>query len=421
MEDIGDQNWDCAHRLFQCVAAASRPLRVKELAEFLAFDFETRSTPTFLADWRPEDPENTVISTCSSLLAVVNVDGSPVIQFAHFSVKEYLTSARLTEAKNTICRFHIPMTTAHTVVARACLGVLLHFGKGVNSVNLTDFPLAEYAAKHWMDHTRFENVSSHVQDGMKRLFDPRKHHLSVWVWISDPIFPPVSSFYRRPFVAPETVRSTPLHYAVSLGLHDVAAFLIDEYSQDVNAWDPYTKETLLHVASRKGHAAVVQLLLENGADVMAKNADRYTPLHLAAKYGHVEVAQVLEEWRRGGHQHIPSSFLQAPFILFIQQAVERTLRPSLVDTPLMLALRAGQHDVARVLLEDGAGGHTSIDIEVRRRVYTRLGRWQTRKPQPRHPPEVTMRIRHDFPPSCCRIPMYVLIICIYLYVIFPQI
>jgi hypothetical protein len=141
LEDIGDQNWEFAHRLFQRVAAASHPLHVEELAEFIAFDFEAGSTPIFLADWRPEGPENAVMSTCSSLLAVVNVDGSPVIQFAHFSVKEYLTSARLVEAKDAISRFHIPMTTAHTVVARACLGVLLHLDKGVDIADLTEFPL----------------------------------------------------------------------------------------------------------------------------------------------------------------------------------------------------------------------------------------------------------------------------------------
>jgi hypothetical protein len=219
--------------LFQCVAAASRPLRVEELAEFLAFDFETRSTPTFLADWRPEDPENTVISTCSSLLVVVNVDGSPVIQSAHFSVKEYLTSARLPKAKDTISRFHVLMTMAHTVVAQAYLGVLLHLDKGVDMADLMDFPLAEYAARHWMDHARFENVSSHVQDGMKLLFDPRKHHISVWDWIGDPYvrLPALS----QPPIASENTRPTRLHYATSIGLHDVAAFLIDERSQDVNA------------------------------------------------------------------------------------------------------------------------------------------------------------------------------------------
>jgi hypothetical protein len=89
LEEIDEQNWEYAHRLFQCVAAASRPLLVNELAEFLAFDFEAGSTPTFLADWRPEDPAHTVLSVCSSLLAVVKPrGGSPFVQFANFSVKE---------------------------------------------------------------------------------------------------------------------------------------------------------------------------------------------------------------------------------------------------------------------------------------------------------------------------------------------
>jgi hypothetical protein len=372
LEDIGDQNWECAHRLFQCVAAASRPLRVKELAEFLAFDFETRSTPTFLADWRPEEPESTVISTCSSLLAVVNVDGSRVIQFAHFSVKEYLTSARLPKVKDAISRFHIPMTMAHTVVAQACLGALLHLDKGVNVVDLTDCPLAEYAAKHWMDHARFENVSLHVQDGMKRLFDPRKHHLSVWVWISDPY---VRSYDRsRPFVAPKTARSTPLHYAASIGLHDVAAFLIDEHLHDINAWDRNRTETPLHVASRQGHAVVAQLLLEHGADVMAKSEHERTPLHLASMYGHVEAARVLLEHGAGVDTKDRRTSHLRPGSPYNRRLSRRVRNEALIivveSTPLGLALDAGHGDVARVLLEHGAD--RSIHTEVKRGIMPEI-------------------------------------------------
>ena len=90
LQDINEENWNVALRLFQCVAVASRPLRVEELAEFLAFDFDAGPTPTFLEDWRPEDPIGAVLSTCSSLLAVVTINGLTSIQFSHFSVKEYL-------------------------------------------------------------------------------------------------------------------------------------------------------------------------------------------------------------------------------------------------------------------------------------------------------------------------------------------
>jgi hypothetical protein len=116
------------------------------------------------------------VPLCSSLSS--RGSGPPVIQFAHFSVKEYLTSTRLAETKDIISRFHVSMTPAHTIVAQACLGVLLHLDENITRDSLKDFPLAKYAAEHWVDHARFENVSSKVQDGMKRLFDPSKSHLS---------------------------------------------------------------------------------------------------------------------------------------------------------------------------------------------------------------------------------------------------
>jgi len=162
LEEIGKQNWQYAHRLFQCVAAASRPLRVEELAEFLAFDFDTDSTPTLREDWREEDPAHAVRSTCSSLLAIVDVNGSSIIQFAHFSVKEYLTSKRLAESKGTISRFHVSMTLAHTMIAQVCLGVLLHIDEGITKDDLKRFPLAKYAAEHWVGHAQFQDELPNV-------------------------------------------------------------------------------------------------------------------------------------------------------------------------------------------------------------------------------------------------------------------
>lgn len=95
LREIDKANWEFAYRLLQCVAAAFRPLRVEELAEVLSFDFKTGSIPKFHEGWRLGDPIDAVLSTTSSLLAIVDVQGSPVIQFSHFSVKEFLTSTAL--------------------------------------------------------------------------------------------------------------------------------------------------------------------------------------------------------------------------------------------------------------------------------------------------------------------------------------
>ena len=351
LEEIDEQNWEYAHRLFQCVAAASRPLRVDELAEFLAFDFEAGSTPTLLPDWRPEDPAHAVLSMCSSLLAIVesepqpNPEGddddddsstsssshissnSPVIQFAHFSVKEYLTSARLAKANDTISHFHVSMTAAHTIVAQACLGVLLHLDEDITKDSLEDFPLAEYAAKHWVGHARMESVSSSVEDGMKRLFDPSRSHLSVWTWIydPDPTYLPDGRSER-----PEEARGTPLHYAAVCGMHDVAVFLVIEHSQNVNGWG-FNKETPLHVALRCGHASIAQLLLVHGADARAQDGTKRTPLLLASQGGHVEVARAL-----------------------LERGADTEARDTSGWSPLERASNGGHAELVRVLLEHGA-------------------------------------------------------------------
>ncbi len=203
LRDIHKEKWEFAHRLLQCVAVAVRPLRVEELAEILSFDFEAGPIPKFHEDWRLGDPIDAVLSTTSSLLAIVDDRGSRVIQYSHFSVKEFLTSARLAETNDTICRrYHISMSPAHTFVAQGCLGLLLHLDKNVVTRNsLEEYPLAEYVAQYWFVHARFEGVSGYIEDGMKLLFDPTKPHLATWVWIYDPVLRPwnQSRQAERPF------------------------------------------------------------------------------------------------------------------------------------------------------------------------------------------------------------------------------
>ena len=361
LEDIDEQNREYAHRLFQCVAAASRPLHVNELAEFLAFDFEAGSTPTFLADWRPEDPTHTVLSVCSSLLAVVETDGgSPVVQFAHFSVKEYLTSTRLAKATATISRLHVSMTQAHTIIAQACLGVLLHLDENVTEDSLEKFPLAKYAAEHWVGHARIEDVSSSVQDGMKRLFDPNEHHLSVWVWIREP--DPGSWVEHSRSERAVQARAIPLHYAASCGICDVAAFLIVERSRDVNARGFINAEAPLHVASRRGHADVARLLLEHGADANArdKRLAALSPLEQASLGGHVEVAQVLLEHgadvkAQGYHNWTPLHYAEGEEVtrILLKHGADANVLDSDGLPPLHYASRTGHVGTVRALLEYG--------------------------------------------------------------------
>ncbi len=368
LRGINKANWEFAHRMFQFVSVASRPLHVNELADLLAFDFEAGSIPKFHEDCRLEDPADAVLSTCSTLLAIVNDDDDDddrfaVIQFSHFSVKEFLTSTRLAESTDIISRrYYVSMTPAHTLVAQACLGILLHLDKDVTRDSLEDFPLAEYSAEHWADHARFEDVSRNVEDGMKQLFDPSKPHLAICVWIYDPAVPTWKRMSRNKTQLP--LPRTSLHYAACWGLFSVAEFLIIEHSQDVCSRDSTDNATPLHLASRNGHVKAACKLIERGADVVAQNNYGQTPLHFASQRGQVDVARMLIE--RGADVAIQNRDGQTPVHLashrgqidvarmLIERGADVTAQNRDGQTPLHLASQRGQVDVACMLIERGA-------------------------------------------------------------------
>ena len=367
LREIKKANWEFAHRLFQFVAVAVRPLRVEELAELLAFDFKAGPIPKFHEDWRLQDPMDAILSTCPSFFTIVDDEihhsYRKVVQFSHFSVKEFLTSPRLADANNpNFRRYHISETPAHTLAARACLGYLLHLDKDVTSDSLRKLPFTVYSAEYWVEHALLEDVLRNVKDGLKELFDPSKPHLAVCIWIFDPSLPSWQRG-RRP-ERPSPLRGTPLHYAALWDLHSIVELLVNELSQNVNSPDFTDSASPLHVALSNGHMKVACRLLECGADVKARNKDKETPLHLASKGGHLEVARILIE--RGADMSAQDEDSQTPLHLASQVGrlnVTRMLIKHCADvstqdkdgrTPLHLASQAGRLYVARILIKRGA-------------------------------------------------------------------
>ena len=293
--EIEDTNWEAAQRLLRCVAVASRPLRVEELAEILAFNFNAGPIPKFRMDCRLEDPVEAVLSICSTLLSLVNVENSRVVQFGHFSVKEFLVSSRFAKKCNTISsRYHISMSPAHTVIAQACLGILLHLSENVTRDSLMQYPLIEYAGEHWFEHARFEGVSQNIIEGMKQLFDQTKPHFSIWLWIRNPTLPFLEQWENREAEKPLPPCGTPLHYATFCGLHDVVEVLAVGL-QDVNSRNFNDMLTPLHLASREGHLDIAGFLVDHGANVAGQDQGGSTPLHEASQWGHPNLARFLVE------------------------------------------------------------------------------------------------------------------------------
>ena len=362
LREVRKPNQGHAHRLLQCMVVAARPLRVEELAEVLSFDFTAEGIPKMNLGWRWEDQEAAVLSACSSLVIIVKDGDSRIVQFSHFSVKEFLTADRLAEPIRDVSRYHIRLEGAHTILAQACLGVLLRLDDRVDRDNIKDFPLAPYAAQYWSTHARFDNASSCIKDGMECLFDADKPHFATWLWIFDED----QYGHSMPTMCPEKPRAVPLYHAARLGFRNLAEHLIAGHPEHVNARDTGpNKATPMYAAAGGGYTDILSLLLQHGGDVNFKNPCRFSLLHKASYAGKLEAGQFLLDCGLDINAQ-PDDGWTALFyavsgrhIEFARMLLKRGARTDISlessgETALHFAVEGGNIQAVRLLLEHGA-------------------------------------------------------------------
>ena len=134
----------------------------------------------------------------------------------------------------------------------------------------------------------------------------------------------VQEKYRREYI------SYPLSKVISQGGHAKTVKLFIERGADVNEAGLGISRTVLHEAIERNALDIVKVLIENGADIEAKNSNKYTPLHMAAKQGQTEIVEYLIE--NGANL----------------DAVKH------IDTALTMALEKGHFDIAELLINKGA-------------------------------------------------------------------
>jgi ankyrin repeat protein len=335
---------------------AIRPLEVKELAEVLAVDFDDcEGIPKLKPDWRWEDEEQALLMSCSSLVTTVETGYSRVVQFSHFSVKEYLTSERLATSNEDVSRYHIDLEPAHTILVQACMSVLLQPDDSVDDSDSESgvekwSPLAEYAAEHWVTHAQFKSVSSFLQKAMEDLFDLDKPYFAAWLQLYD-----IDSYPRRRSsfflfaISVEESGANPIYYAALCGFEDLVEHLVVKYSEHLDiSGGCYVTPLFAALAGR--HFRAAQHLHRNGARVDVRGDDEVTPLDSAAYYGDLEMVQVLLDYEVDVNVRDINSWTPIHTVSYGSRSPDAHS-----NIPQLW------HDVARLLLEHGADVNTRMD------------------------------------------------------------
>ncbi|KAF3906944.1 hypothetical protein AA313_de0207952 [Arthrobotrys entomopaga] len=287
IRDTNDEySRDLAFRTISWITCVTRPLKIAELLHGLAVEVDG------IADNENEVDEanllevDDMLSLCTGLVKVDEETG--IVRLVHYTTQEYLDRTWdrwFPDAHSNIAMACVAYMSYRTFESGQCLGYT-PFYKRRNS-----YPLYQYAVENWAYHTRKSSPDAEKSLGNTPLASLvlkfvqndglRMSCVQARFWSEDP---------EGRFWYPEKMPEIP--FVVHEGLLSAVTMLVDN-GADMEAKD-WNGRTALLWAAEDGHEATVRFLIDNGADLNAK--DRYydrTPFIWAAENGHEAIVRYL--------------------------------------------------------------------------------------------------------------------------------
>ncbi|KAF8507548.1 hypothetical protein JB92DRAFT_2680050, partial [Gautieria morchelliformis] len=292
--NIPEEDRQSALKVLQWLAFSVCAISLAETVEILATNPHTTDPCLFSPNKRLLNPRE-ILTICSSLVTIPEdknagrsllcAKNREEVILAHFSVKEYLISEHVRGGCASVFYFNQHM--ADTVIAETCLAYLLQFDKPFPKAGfrllhrVQDYPLSQYAAKHWTHHAQSACCSlDTLQRLILALLNAKEPMFTNWLMLHDP---------DHHFVNMSVKHHTggPLYYASITGLEITSQLLLDQ-GADINAVGG-KYGTALQAAVSGGRKKIVWSLLEHGADVNAKAKEHGTALQTAVSRGNTEI------------------------------------------------------------------------------------------------------------------------------------
>lgn len=315
-----------AKKLLHIVVAAKRPLSLAEMALALSIREGHKSYPDVKVE-----PEKRFRRTVRELCGLFVTVSDSKIYLLHQTAREFLVCTEFCESIQTPTaelqwKHSLLQIDSHRILAEVCVRVIgLVSPEDVvvsryqpeeewASQFAENHVFLEYAARHWASHLRRAKMEhdAAILPMLCSICNPNSNDGKAWLRL-----------YWSPF---QYRQDTALSVAAYFGLAEVLrAYLRVPASHDVNHRSRLDGRTALFWAAQRGHESAVQVLLENGVNVDAKDILGQTALYYAAAHWHVGVLRQL----LGSGADASSS------------------------EPLTIAAKEGDEGVVRLLLDHG--------------------------------------------------------------------
>jgi ankyrin repeat protein len=333
------------------LAFSSRPMTIQEVAEATAIKVDEGG---FAENERFPDPYD-LLELCPGLLTLSPIENGvgkefmterryishldknwQILQFAHFSVKEFVLSDRI--QRQLPAHLTLGEASSQVLLARACLIYILDFNGGqlARKFDHVEYPLLVYSSIHWKKH--WDAIPAQekyqVEDLIGRLFDTDKSHaLSNYLNLHNP-----AGIYDR-WMGWGVIRrnkkavrlDSALFQAAFCGFQSIVEWIVEQRQDALDA-DAFsnalgaacvtgnvemveffifhganpngfksrfdidrTYEILssLQAAAYAGKVEIIKILVDHGAEVNLLASDSGSALHIAASCGHNDVVEAL--------------------------------------------------------------------------------------------------------------------------------
>lgn len=403
IEDCHPDDVETFRRVLSWLVRGVRDLTLDELAEAISIDPESdQSSMDFGAvDTDPED-------VLGILGGLVMVSAEKIVSLAHYSVKEFLVSE---EVRTTKPNFWIGSYDVERDLATVCLAYLCYddFRKpllpdiGAFEGRLNEYKFLAYATAAWPSHVKGSGKEGcPAQDvldlAMRFLSSTKGARKNYWSWEE------VNRQQKVDYLAWKYQRPAPLICAAWHGLNDAVRRLVSEEDaansmtaafeiavlnghgltvevflehhrqlaaetdgsadQRLTTHPTLNLERALITAASYGHDAIVEKLVQEGAEVDARAIKDRNALHVAALEGHAQTISLL--LRHGANHSIPCKRYGTPLAAAAERghlkAVEVLLeaganangRGGWYSSPLVSAIMGHNTDAIDLLIENGA-------------------------------------------------------------------